>query len=47
MTNRYVAKRQATRIMIVDRKTGDAIGYVHSAPVAEQVVAELNSMERA
>lgn len=44
MTKRYEQKEQGDKWMILDRKSGDAIGFVHSGMVAAQVVRELNSM---
>ena len=43
---RYTAVRGTDKVMILDRKSGDAIGFVHSVAVAAQVVTELNNMER-
>lgn len=43
---RYEHQLHGDKWMILDRKTGDAIGYVHSGMVAAQVITELNKMEK-
>lgn len=45
MQQRYSHELSGDKWMILDRKSGDAIGYVHSGFVAAQVIAELNKME--
>jgi hypothetical protein len=42
---RYEHQLAGDKWMIVDRRSGDAIGFVHSGAVAAQVVSELNKME--
>lgn len=42
---RYTCEFQDGKWMIFDRKSGDAIGFIHNGQVAAQVISELNKME--